>query len=61
MDNGENLPDPYSIKQDKWTDDVKLWPNIEYGDIYMYLININQYKRSIYQRQFKGLQIIGGI
>ena len=34
MDNGENLPDPYSIKQDKWTDDVKPWPYKEYGDIY---------------------------
>ena len=39
MDNGENLPDPYSIKQDEWTDDVKLWPNVEYGDIYTYLID----------------------
>lgn len=22
----KNLPDPYSIKQKEWTDDVKLWP-----------------------------------
>ena len=37
MENGENLPDLYSIKQEEWTDDV--WPNVEYGDIYIYLID----------------------
>ena len=33
MENGENLPDPHSIKHEEWTDNVKLWPNVEYGDI----------------------------
>lgn len=35
----EKFPDPYTIKEDKWTDDAKKWPNLEYGDIYNYLID----------------------
>ena len=38
MENGENIPDPFCIKQEQWIDDPKLWPNVEYGDIYNYLI-----------------------
>ena len=36
---GEELPDPFCFKQEQWIDDLKLWPNIEYGDIYNYLID----------------------
>ena len=39
MENREDLPDLFCIKQEKWVDDLKLWPNVEYGDIYNYLIN----------------------
>ena len=39
MENGEDLPDLFCIKQEKWVDDLKLWPNVEYGDIYNYLID----------------------
>ena len=36
---GETVPDPYGIAQDFWLDDVTLWPNLEFGDIYTYLID----------------------
>ena len=39
MENEEELPDPFCIKLEQWIDDLKLWPNIEYSDIYNYLID----------------------
>lgn len=35
----KNLPDPYGIPEALWLDDVTKWPSIEFGDIYMYLID----------------------
>ena len=36
---GEKFPDLYTIKEDKWIDDPKKWPDLEYGDIHNYLID----------------------
>lgn len=30
---------PYALPDEKWRDDLTEWPEIEYGDIYEYLIN----------------------
>ena len=30
------LPDPYSLAEVQLLDDLKQWPNIEFGDIYTY-------------------------
>ena len=27
-----------SLAQDKWIDDIRKWPQLEFGDIYTYLI-----------------------
>ena len=35
---GEILPDPYSIGPRNWLNDVERWPDVEFGDIYTYLI-----------------------
>ena len=32
----EELPDPYSLAEVQLLDDLKQWPNIEFGDIYIY-------------------------
>lgn len=32
------LPDPFSIKTELWQDDPSRWPDLQYGDIYNYLI-----------------------
>ena len=32
------LTDPYQIHPEKWSDSISSWPPIEFGDIYMYLI-----------------------
>ena len=37
MQSGYNVPDPFSLSD--WTDSVHSWPQVEYGDIYNYLIN----------------------
>ena len=36
---GGKFPDPYSIQEDQWIDDAEKWPDLEYGDIYNYLID----------------------
>ena len=33
----EQIPDPYSISEG-WKKEVELWPDLTYGDIYVYLI-----------------------
>ena len=33
------LVDPYEVPDDKWVDDVSLWPPVEFGEIYTYLID----------------------
>ena len=35
----EELPDPYSLTEVELLDDLKQWPDIEFGNIYTYLIN----------------------
>ena len=37
--NGEIVLDPFGIAQDLRLDDVTMWPNLEFGDIYTYLID----------------------
>lgn len=32
------LIDPFDIEKEKWIDDITLWPPVEYGEIYSYLI-----------------------
>ena len=45
LTNGVRLPDPCSINE--WVDDVSKWPNIQWPDIYTYLIE----KPSVYTRE----------
>ena len=33
------LVDPFAVEEDKWKDDVSLWPAVEFGQIYTYLID----------------------
>lgn len=35
----ENVTDPYEIPQEHWIDDVSAWPEVEFGQIYTYLID----------------------
>ena len=35
----EKLPDTFGIAEDKWIDDTHKWPQLEFGDIYTYLID----------------------
>ena len=36
---GLNLEDPFSIADDQWSEDLSQWPELEFGDIYGYLID----------------------
>ena len=36
---GDILPDPYSLSDSSWKDDISLLPDVQWGDIYTYLIN----------------------
>ena len=33
-----SMPDPYSIPEELWNEDVTKWPSVEFGDVYTYLI-----------------------
>ena len=34
-----SLPDPFGIDEGLWSEDVKRWPTMEFGDLYSYLVN----------------------
>ena len=36
---GSELKDLYSIAKSQWIEDMKAWPEIHFGDLYMYLID----------------------
>ena len=36
---GIGLPDPFGIDEGLWSEDVKRWPTMEFGDLYSYLVN----------------------
>ena len=52
----EELPDPYSLAEVQLLDDLKQWPNIEFGDIYTY-----QFYRFIRQGITESLQVARSI
>ena len=54
----EVLPDPYSIGEESWTDDMAQWPDLVYGDLYSYLIR-NQ--RALYQGKVESPQVSGRV
>ena len=31
--------DPYDLPKNQWSTDINIWPEINFGDIYMYLIS----------------------
>ena len=35
----EELTDPYALPETAWRGDITKWPNVEFGDIYNYLID----------------------
>ena len=34
-----HVADPYTFSHEQWSSDISLWPEVEYQDIYNYLIN----------------------
>ena len=36
---GRDLKDPYDIPDELWLDDPSKWPEIQFGDIYTYLMD----------------------
>ena len=34
-----HVADPYTFSHEQWSSDISLWPEVEYPDIYIYLIN----------------------
>ena len=37
--NGYTLEDPYVIEASLWSEDTSKWPDLQFGDIYTYLVN----------------------
>ena len=36
---GRELDDPFGIDEDQWSEDLTQWPELEFGDLYTYLID----------------------
>ena len=36
---GRELDDPLGIDGDQWSEDLTQWPDLEFGDLYTYLID----------------------
>ena len=36
---GRELDDPFRIDEDQWSEDLTQWPELEFGDLYTYLID----------------------
>lgn len=36
---GHDIPDPYMLPKECWVEDCSKWPNVEYGDVFNYLVN----------------------
>uniref|UniRef100_A0A1X7SHI9 SWIM-type domain-containing protein n=1 Tax=Amphimedon queenslandica TaxID=400682 RepID=A0A1X7SHI9_AMPQE len=34
-----DLCDPYKVPMEMWSDDISLWPDLEFGQLYMYLVS----------------------
>jgi len=39
---GVTLPDLYAIAEKQWSDDISLWPDLHYGDVYNCLIELKR-------------------
>ena len=51
---GHELDDPFIIDENQWLEDLTKWPELEFGDVYTYLINSNW---SLYKGKTEGVQI----
>ena len=52
----KRIPDPYTMPQEEWVDNVTKWPTVLYGDVYNYLIESKgQYTQQLL-RAFKSLE-----
>ena len=50
------LPDPYGIAEELWIDDMSIWPDLQYGDVYNYLIESKGQFTKENLRAFKSLE-----
>nr|XP_047146120.1 uncharacterized protein LOC105849547 [Hydra vulgaris] len=50
------LPDPYTLVEASWKDDVSLLPDIQWGDIYTYLINTPSQYTNENMKAYKSLE-----
>ena len=47
----ELLPEPYSLASERWIDDVRRWPSVEFGDLYTFFFFF--FQASVHTKQKK--------
>ena len=52
---GIGLPDPFGIDEGLWSEYVKRWPTMEFGDLYSYLVNTEGTYRQESLKAYKSL------
>ena len=52
----KSLPDPYNIRREKWSNDLCLWPDLQFAQIFMYLIETPALFSHAAMKNFKSLE-----
>jgi len=50
------LPDPYAIAEEEWSNNMSLWPDLHYGDVYNYSIELKGQYTGENLKTFKSLK-----
>ena len=54
--NGYTLEDPYAIEGSLWSEDMSKWPDLQFSDIYMYLVDTEGYYTKEKLKAYKSLE-----
>jgi hypothetical protein len=52
----KTLPDPYGINNENWVNDPCLWPELEFGQVYTYLIETPSLFSPTSMKAYKSLE-----
>ena len=52
----DRLPDPYAITKSEWVNDPSIWPELDFGQVYLYLIETPSMFNKSAMKAYKSLE-----
>ncbi|VDI32578.1 Hypothetical predicted protein [Mytilus galloprovincialis] len=52
----DRLPDPYAITKSEWVNDPSIWPELDFGQVYLYLIETPSMFNKSSMKAYKSLE-----